>query len=136
MAALYDNHFQNLVTYNKKTSLYQVWKMQTMSMTDDEYKREMLLFAKYLEYCQPQKLLINTNQLIFKASSKIQEWTQREIYFRLEPIPLKKIAFVLPYDQFAEKSDEEINGFLIKYPPQAKVKFFTEEYEAISWLGN
>lgn len=136
MAALYDNHFQNLIAYNDNNSLYQIWKMQTLSMTDDEYKREMLLFAKYLEYCQPQKLLINTNQLRFEVSPKIQEWSQREIYFRLEPIPLKKISFVIPYEQLAEKSDEEINGFLAKYPPQAKVKLFGEEYEAIGWLGN
>jgi hypothetical protein len=101
-------------------------------MTEEPYKRSMLVYGNQVNQNKHTLLLVNTLYSKFAIVPELQEWTAKEV----APLTmsLKKMAFVLSPDIFSQVSLEQMmdeEGISDKYD---KPMYFDNLAEAEAWL--
>jgi len=116
----------------EKSLLEQCWTNQEGNMSVEDYKIDMFNYLKFVEKYNIKNALINTELFGFSITPDIQEWIDKNIAVKANCI-VKKIAFVLPSDIFAQVSIQqtmdEKEG--VKYQ---NVNYFENINDAEKWI--
>lgn len=118
--------------YNNKNDLFIYRRFANEKYSNKVYQREAEKLAELTEKYKPSCLLLNNKEFTFSITPAIQEWVNNNIFPRLIKAGIKRGAFVVSEDLFAqvsiEQTMEEDTG------KKLKTKFFDTEEEALKWL--
>ncbi len=134
---LIKNKYQNLSFLSKKQLFEWIWTKETLFMSEDEFKKETLLYAEKVLEHKPKYLFINTIDMEFVIDPPMQLWYTQNVAFKTAQAGVKKIAFLVSRDIFVQMSvkqtEEEIDA-VRKAPNPIEIKYFESEKEARNWL--
>jgi hypothetical protein len=128
---LHDGKFLTILWDEKMRIIGIDWKESTASMTDEDFKTELTLFAGYVEQKKAQGILVDVNTFRHKNGPDIHPWRVKNISSRYSAAGVRRFAFLFPQgsqipammNQSAERED-----FL--------TRSFTSKEEAVAWLMN
>jgi hypothetical protein len=120
------------ITYEKEFSLViNKFFESTDDMSTDDFKKEMHIFAEICQKYKPEKELAHLRDMKYIIVPDVQLWMNEEIFPKYENI-IKRMAFVIPSDVFAEvaveQTMEEETGMKFDH------EYFDNEDDARKWL--
>ena len=90
-----DTFFQ--VSWDGKARVIRIdWKEATASMTDEDFKSELELFAGLVEERKARGILVDVEQFRHRPSSDLQPWRVKNISTRYAAAGVKRFAFLFP----------------------------------------
>jgi hypothetical protein len=106
------------------------WKESTSAMTDDDFKKELTLFADYVERQKAQGVLVDVANFRHKLVPEVQEWRVKNISVRYGAAGVTRFAFLLPIDA-------PIPPMLNRSSPGEPfvTRGFNRADEALAWLS-
>jgi hypothetical protein len=72
------------------------WKEATSSMTDEEFKAELTLFAGHVEQKKARGILVDVSRFRHRPGPDIQPWRVKNISNRYSAAGVKREAFLFP----------------------------------------
>src|SRR5215831_21069185 len=126
---LYENRFQLIIWDETNGIIGLDWKEATAHMTDDDMKRELDLFAGFVEKRQAPRILIDVTKFGYRMTPEVQQWWSDNILTRYNAAGVKRFAFLFaPEIKITSAMNESAPGadFLTR-------SFNTRE-SAIKWL--
>ncbi len=132
MKELDKNLFYQLTYDASQELMCYIYLEDNEEMTDEDFQQNMSYYAEMALKYQPKRLLVDNKLLKFTVSPELQKWVVKEI--APKTISLKKIAFVVASDLFAQVSmqqmmDEEEITQLYGEP-----RYFSDANKAFAWL--
>ena|SRR5215471_1721530 len=92
-----DAFFQ--VLWDENTNVIGIqWKEATSSMTDEDFKSELQLFAGLVESKNAQGILVDVACFRHKIGPAVHEWRIKNISTRYSAAGVRRFAFLLPAD--------------------------------------
>ncbi|MGQ0670934.1 MAG: hypothetical protein ACT4PO_14925 [Actinomycetota bacterium] len=73
-----------------------VWSEATATMSEDEFKRQLELFAGDAERLRPSHVIIDVTRFAFVPGSDFGGWRDRHIIPRYNAAGIRKFAFLVP----------------------------------------
>lgn len=126
---LHDDQFLQILWDDKSRIISIKWKEATASMTDENFKDELFLFAGYVEQKKAPGILVDICEFRHKMSPTVREWRVRNISSRYNAAGVQRFAFLLPRaSQIPPMMNQSSPGE--KFATQA----FTDSDEAMNWL--
>jgi len=132
MEEIYHSEYVKHIYYPQKQVLEAVWTEGGL-MNDEEYRKESLNFLKTANTCKAYGNLIDTQDFQFTIVPKTQEWLNTIVFPKLIATGVKKMAFLVTEELFAQVSIEQTmeedtakEGFQTYY--------FKNRDEAMLWL--
>jgi hypothetical protein len=93
---LHDARFLTIL-WDEGTHIISIdWKEATASMTDEDFKRELSLFAGRVEQQKARGILVDVGRFRHKMGSDVQEWRVKNISNRYSAAGVKRFAFLFP----------------------------------------
>jgi hypothetical protein len=92
-----DNYFR--VTFDDDTRVISIdWKDATGSMTDDDFKSQLELFAGLVERKRAQGILVDVARFRHQHANgpEVQKWRIRNISPRYSAAGVRRFAFLMP----------------------------------------
>lgn len=133
METLHTNKYWHFGCSQEKQMMWYEWFETSIDLTDEEYQEEM---NKNAEQCLIKKLplaLVDLRNFKFMITPEMQAWTDQVIFPQFIESGLKRIAFVVSPDLFAQVSLEQMmDEDLAK--EQFASKYFETKEEAEAWL--
>jgi hypothetical protein len=74
------------------------WKEATSSMSDENFKSELELFAGFVEAKKARGILVDVSGFRHKIGPDVQEWRIKNISSRYSAAGVRRFAFLLPND--------------------------------------
>lgn len=130
MKILSDTHYSQVMSFPEARILEQRWKNQQISK--ESWKNEMLTYVQKARDVQSQKSLVNATNFDFPIIPELQDWTMEHVYKPLQELGVRKFAFVISPDVFAQFSIENI--MQDKGGGAIETRFFDSYEEAFQWL--
>jgi hypothetical protein len=124
-----------VVTNPHRQSLDITWFESTEAMTDEEFRRHLVMFADAAEEHHPRFLFVYAQQMRHAISSSTQEWHDEYIVPRYAKAGVERMAFMLP-DSFLARLSHEETFDEEQAQELIETNFFTDEAEADHWLLN
>ena len=85
------------VLWDERTRIIGVdWKEGTSSMTDEEFKAELTLFAGHVEQKKARGILVDVSGFRHKPGPEVQPWRVKNISNRYATAGVKRQAFLFP----------------------------------------
>lgn len=106
------------------------WKQATSSMTDDNFKDELGLFAAHVEQQKAPLILVDVCGFRHKMGPAVQEWRVNNISPRYNAAGVQRFAFLLP-------AGSKIPPTMNQASPGEKfvTRAFTDLESAVNWLS-
>jgi hypothetical protein len=106
------------------------WKEATSSMTDEEFKAELTLFAGQVEEKKARGILVDVSRFRHKPGPDVQAWRVKNISNRYSEAGVARFAFLFPeVAQIPPMMNQSSPGE--NFLTQA----FTGRKQAVAWLG-
>ena len=104
------------------------WKEGTSSMTDEDFKKELTLFAGHVEAKKAHGILIDVAHFRHKPGPDFDEWRLKNISGRYAGAGVRRFAFLFP--------ESVSNPPTMKSSPQEKfeTRALNRAEEALAWL--
>lgn len=125
---------QNTTIYwDEENSLIKVIRdVKDQSISDEDYQKDLLLWRDVILEHQPKFQLVDMRHNNYTISPEMQAWINGSLMAPARKAGMKKVAFLVSEDLFAqvsiEQSMEEEEG------KQFQTFYFEEENEAMEWL--
>lgn len=105
------------------------WKEATSSMTDEDFKKELTLFADHVEAKKAHGILIDVARFRHKPGPDIEEWRVKNISGRYYAAGVRRFAFLFP-------ESVPIPPMMNQSSPREKfaTRAFNGAEEALAWL--
>jgi len=119
-----------LISWDKNKKILGIdWKETTSGMTDEEFKRELTLFAGYVEEKKASGILVDVANFGYKMGPDIQQWRVKSISSRYDAAGVKRFAFLLP-------KDSQISPMMNQSSPGERflTRAFNSLEQATAWL--
>jgi hypothetical protein len=85
------------VFWDERTRIIGIdWKEATSSMTDEEFKAELTLFAGHVEQKKARGILVDVSRFRHKPGPEVQPWRVKNISNRYAAAGVKRQAFLFP----------------------------------------
>ena len=85
------------VFWDERTRIIGIdWKEATSSMTDEEFKAELTLFAGHVEQKKARGILVEVSRFRHKPGPEVQPWRVKNISNRYAAAGVKRQAFLFP----------------------------------------
>ena len=129
---LFKSFFVVITISNDKQVITNDWFLTTETMSDEQYKADMLKFAELAKIYKPKYHLIKSVNFKYTIAIEMQDWTNNTIFPQLIEAGIKKIAFLVSSAMIAQLSIEQTldesnaDAFIVKY--------FDPEIDANNWL--
>lgn len=130
-------HKSNLqkISYQAETRVMSVVVSSDTEYIGDESFQEaqwkiLAMIRKYL----PNSLLINVQDLRYTIPPEMQEWTAKEVIPKMIEIGVRKLAYIIPQDFYAQLSIEQLADELPNFNFERRI--FADEKTAMNWLLN
>jgi len=134
MEIIYENSFILIKHDDKQNLVIDKWKKETDSMTDDEYRATAEIQVKMLEELNPKNWVVDMSQLGFSLVPNTQEWADTVLFPRILKAGIKKIAFIISPDIFAQISVEQLMDEKNVKTSEFEICYFDSESEALVWF--
>lgn len=108
------------------------WQEGAENMSDAAFKRHLLDFIQLFEHYNVQGFLVDSRKGHFTVHGEMQAWHDQEIVPAYLKHGLKKIAFVMPFDIFAEVSI--LQTFQEEKASVLTINYFNDLDSAFSWM--
>jgi hypothetical protein len=128
-AQLHDDNFLK-IRWDESARIIGIdWKESTSSMTDEEFKAELTLFAGYVEQKKARGILVDVSHFGHKPAPNLQEWRVKNISNRYSAAGVQRFAFLLP-------AGSQIPPMMNQSSPGEKfaTRAFNDLNEARKWL--
>lgn len=124
---LHENSFHKILWDDQSRVIGIDWKEGTSSMTDDDFKKELTLFADQVEAKKAVGMLVDVAQFRGKPTPEVNEWRVKNISGRYYAGGLRRFAFLFP---------EGIPAPPMQSAPGEKfaTRAFNVPAEALAWL--
>ena len=133
MEVLHKSKYWHFGCSKEQHLMWYEWFDTSIDMTDEEYKEEMSANAAQ---CTIQKLplaLVDLRKFKFMITPEVQTWTDQIIFPQFIASGLKRIAFVVSSDLFAQVSLQQMMDEKIA-KEQFASKYFETKEDATQWL--
>ncbi|MCS7019399.1 MAG: hypothetical protein RMJ87_08990 [Cytophagales bacterium] len=128
---VYQSKYLTLEVIPEQKFMQVSWSPATAQMTDEIFKAELTRYAEVAEQYRPEKCLIDTSVFGMTIVPETQEWVQANIHSRSLKAGIKKFAYIVSQDIFAQLSIEqtmEESGFVFT------TQYFDNQQQAMDWL--
>ena len=96
--ALHEDNFLR-VLWDEATRIIGIdWKESTATMTDEDMKAELALFAGFVEKKKAPRILVDVTKFRHRMSPEVQEWRLKNISTRYNAAGVSRFAFIFPQD--------------------------------------
>ena len=93
---LHEDAFYEIL-WDQKTRIIGIkWKQATASMTDDDFKSELVGFAEYVEQQKARGILIDVAAFRHRPGPDLEEWRLKNISGRYYAAGVRRFAFLFP----------------------------------------
>jgi len=93
---LHEDEFYT-VFWDERTRIIDIdWKEGTSSMTDEEFKAELTLFAGHVEQKKARGILVDVSRFRHRPGPDVQPWRVKNISNRYTAAGVKREAFLFP----------------------------------------
>ena len=133
MKILLDNRFIKIEYYSKDSLMKHIWKLETKTITDKEYRDIAGKRADLLAHFGPKRWLIDMSYFEFVLDPKTQEWAN-DLFPGIFAAGIRSIAFVVSPNLFSQISVEELMDIRVVRPPDSEVMYFGCDPDATKWL--
>lgn len=121
------------IEYDEASSLFKhTWNDNTSDLDDDLYKENVLFVNKWVSKVKADFHLVDTSQFRFVIPPEVQEWVANIVFPELATQQVKKLAFLVTSDVFAQVSIEQFVEE--NRVADVKVMYFEDEKSALAWL--
>jgi len=123
-----DKFFQ--VSWDGKARLIRIdWKEATASMTDEDFRSQLELFAGLVEAKKAHGILVDVAHFRHTQGPSIQEWRLKNISPRYSGAGVQRFAFLLP-------GDAPVPAMMNQSDPSEKflTRGFNSADKAMAWL--
>ncbi len=129
---IYRNKYVKFIYDAKNLSINYYWSAETEYMSDEEYKKVMLIGIDYVKKFNPKNLLADQTNYKFIVTPDLQSWNAKETLPEIFKIGIVKYAIIESDDfitmlSMEQTMEEDQNK---KY----KIMFFNNEKEAKEWF--
>ena len=106
------------------------WKEATSSMTDEEFKGELTLFAGQVEQKKARGILVDVSRFRHKPGPEVQPWRVKNISNRYYAAGVRRFAFLFP-------EGAPIPPMMNQSSPGENflTQAFTSREQTLAWLG-
>ena len=124
---LHENQFHKILWDDQSRVIGIDWKEGTSSMTDEDFKKELTLFADHVEAKKAVGILVDVAQFRHKPGPDMTEWRVKNISGRYYAGGLRRFAFLFP---------EGVPAPPMESSPGEKfaTRAFNGADEALAWL--
>jgi len=85
------------VLWDEHTRIIEIdWKEGTSSMTDEDFKAALTLFAGHVEHKKAQGILVEVSRFRHKPGPEVMPWRVKNISNRYAAAGVKRQAFLFP----------------------------------------
>lgn len=93
---LHEDNFL-LILWDEATRIIGIdWKESTATMTDEDMKGELMIFAGYVEDKKAPRILVDVTKFRYRMRTEVQEWRIRNISTRYNAAGVLRFAFIFP----------------------------------------
>jgi hypothetical protein len=124
-------HEDNLlrILWHEQTGIIALeWKAATSSMSDEDFKAELTLFAGCVEKKKAPRILVDVTKFRHKMAPDLQQWRVENISSRYNAAGVKRFAFLFPKESPLPPMPESSDGEAFLTRP------FSGSEQAIAWL--
>ena len=106
------------------------WKEATSSMTDEEFKAELTLFAGHVEQKKARGILVDVSRFRHRPGPDVQPWRVKNISNRYSAAGVRRFAFLFP-------EGAQIPPMMNQSSPGENflTQAFTNRQQGVEWLG-
>jgi hypothetical protein len=126
---LHEDDFLTILWHDSTGIIAIDWKASTASMTDEDMKNELLVFAGRVEENRASGILVDVEKFRHRMGTEAQQWRVQNISPRYSAAGVKRFAFLFPPDAeipAAMNQSAEGEAFL--------TRAFNSRQQAIAWL--
>lgn len=125
---VHENKFQNITWDDQSHVIRLDWKEGTSSMTGEEFKKELTLFADHVEAKKAHGILVDVKNMRHKPEPDIEEWRVKNVSGRYYAAGVRRFAFLFPESVGTPPA--------MKSSPADKfeTRAFNNVEEALAWL--
>jgi hypothetical protein len=129
---VYKNNLQVIYYYAEKSLMRIIVSSNTEYIGDESFQEAQWKSWEMVRKYQPSRVLTNVQDLRYTIPPEMQEWTVKEIIARMIQLCVKRAAYIIPTDFYAQLSIEQLTDEI----PELKFskRFFIDEKQAIDWL--
>lgn len=93
---LHDGPYLRIV-WDEKTRIIGIeWKEATSTMTSEEFKADLMLFATHVELKKALSILVDVSKFRHKMQPEVQQWRVKNISARYAAAGVQRFAFLFP----------------------------------------
>ena len=121
----------------KLDTLFSNWFSETSEMDNDDFKFEMNRWMEVSRKCQPTKIYDYCVNFVYPINPAQQTWMANLLNPGWVNLGVKQYSHVVPEEYISNLSVYQMfQEFLaMKLENQFKIEHFSDELEAIHWLG-
>jgi hypothetical protein len=126
---LHEDNFLRIF-WNEETRIIGIdWKDSTSTMTDEEFRAELKLFANLVEEKKAPGILVDVSSFRHKISSEAGQWRLKNISPRYNEAGVQRFAFLFSKDsQIPPMANESSEG------ERFLTRAFNSREQAVAWL--
>ena len=93
---LHDGQYLRIL-WDEKTRIIGIeWKEATSTMSSEEFKADLMLFASHVEKKKAPSILVDVSKFRHKMEPEVQKWRVKNISTRYSAAGVKRFAFLFP----------------------------------------
>lgn len=93
---LYEDGFLKILWDEKSRIIRIEWKEATSTMTTEEFKTDLMLFATHVELKKAPRILVDVSMFRHKMQPEVQQWRVANISTRYAAAGVQRFAFLFP----------------------------------------
>ena len=129
----YKSKFMEVIFHQDNQTLEFRWSQETVELTNEDFKRELVQQVKSVEESTPKNVLIDTTQFIFPISPEIQNWVDEAVYPAWAAAGVTKMGFLMSPEMVSQLSIQQ--AVAENSQVQLKSGFFETKEQAFEWFG-
>ena len=126
---LYEGRYLRIMWDEKSRIIGIDWKEATSTMTSEEFKADLTLFATHVESKKAAGILVDVSKFRHKMEPEVQPWRVKNISPRYSAAGVKRFAFLFP-------AGAQIPPMMNQSSPEEKflTRAFDDVQRAEAWL--
>jgi hypothetical protein len=132
MTTLHKLQFSEINFYPEYDLIEHKWYPNSSEMSEDEFKKEMLVLADVFKQKKPKRVFVNHADFEFIVVPQVQKWVDEHVNWLLVQAGTQKVAFLVSPDIFTRLSVEQTLSEVRSQNLQTK--FFEDYQKAMDWL--
>jgi len=128
---IYQSKNQHLLWNENEKMITSIWTTSPY-MEEEEYREELITFFEKVKELKPINIFIDAVEGNYSAVPETQEWVTKNYFPIYIEVGLKKLAWLMSKDIFAQVSFEQ--SFEETDNSSFVLKYFDDKIEALNWL--